>query len=190
MATGDRNETRLIGPSSLSATDAGLGAAVVASNFNWVIKQIILCNTSGTDRLVYLGVGGAATGGTSSSICRTGNSVLSLNPSAGYASSSITWQESPDSTTLVYATITGANTATYSTPSNTVNKKYRAIVTNGTTTCFQTSDFTLSYVNPIVRIDTTNNPRCGNGFVTMKAVATTSGANYVYQFNGDGSIRF
>lgn len=66
MATGDRNETRLIGPSALSATDAGLGAAVVGSNFNWVIKQIILTNTSGTDRLVYLGIGGAATGGTSS----------------------------------------------------------------------------------------------------------------------------
>ena len=77
MAVGDRNETRLIGPSQLSATDAGLGAAVVASNNNWVIKQIILCNTSGVDRLVYLGVGGAATGGITSRF-------ISALPIAGY----------------------------------------------------------------------------------------------------------
>jgi len=66
MAVGDRNETRLIGPSALSATDAGLGAAAVASNREHIIKQIILSNTSGTDRLVYLGIGGAATGGATS----------------------------------------------------------------------------------------------------------------------------
>ena len=66
MAVGDRVETRLIGPSQLSATDAGLGAAAVATSREHTIKQIILCNTSGTDRLVYLGIGGAATGGATS----------------------------------------------------------------------------------------------------------------------------
>ena len=66
MATGDRNETRLIGPSALSATDAGLGAAAVIANREHIIKQVILTNTSGTDRLVYLGIGGAATGGATS----------------------------------------------------------------------------------------------------------------------------
>ena len=66
MATGDRVETRLIGPSQLSDTDAGLGAAAVATSREHIIKQVILTNTSGTDRLVYLGIGGAATGGDTS----------------------------------------------------------------------------------------------------------------------------
>ncbi len=66
MATGDRKETRLIGPSQLTATDAGLGAAAVATSREHIIKQVILTNTSGTDRLVYLGIGGAATGGATS----------------------------------------------------------------------------------------------------------------------------
>ena len=57
MATGDRKETRLIGPSQLTATDAGLGAAAVATSREHIIKQVILTNTSGTDRLVYLGIG-------------------------------------------------------------------------------------------------------------------------------------
>jgi hypothetical protein len=66
MAVGDRVETRLVGPSQLTATDAGLGGAVVPSSSAWIIKQVILCNTSGIDRLVYLGIGGAATGGVTS----------------------------------------------------------------------------------------------------------------------------
>ena len=66
MATGDRKETRLIGPSQLSDTDAGLGSAVVPTSREHIIKQVILSNTSGTDRLVYLGIGGAATGGATS----------------------------------------------------------------------------------------------------------------------------
>jgi len=66
MATGDRKETRLIGPSQLTDTDAGLGTAAVATSREHIIKQIILSNTSGTDRLVYLGIGGAATGGATS----------------------------------------------------------------------------------------------------------------------------
>ena len=67
MATGDRVETRLIGPSQLANTDTALGSAAVATNREHIIKQIILNNTSGTDRLVYLGIGSnAATGGTAS----------------------------------------------------------------------------------------------------------------------------
>lgn len=65
MATGDRTEKRLIGPVTLSATDAALGSSITGT-YTWVLKQVILCNTAGTDRLVYLGVGtDSATGGTS-----------------------------------------------------------------------------------------------------------------------------
>lgn len=66
MASGDRVETRLVNPTALTATDAALGAAVVATGHAWVVKQVMLCNTSGTDRLVYLGIGNTVTGGTSS----------------------------------------------------------------------------------------------------------------------------
>lgn len=57
MAVGDRNETRLFGPSTLGASSAGLGSGVVPSGQVWVIKQMTLCNTGGTERLVYMGVG-------------------------------------------------------------------------------------------------------------------------------------
>ena len=66
MASGDRIETRLVNSTVLTNTDAALGAAAVAAGHVWVIKQIMLCNTSGIDRLVYLGVGTTVTGGTSS----------------------------------------------------------------------------------------------------------------------------
>lgn len=63
MAAGDRIEKRLLGPIQLSATDAALGSSI-SSAYTWVIKQIIICNTTGTDRLVYLGIGtDSATGG-------------------------------------------------------------------------------------------------------------------------------
>ena len=66
MASGDRVETRLVNPTALTATDAALGAAVVAAGHAWVVKQVMLCNTSGVDRLVYLGIGNTVTGGTAS----------------------------------------------------------------------------------------------------------------------------
>jgi len=59
MAVGDRTETRLVGPVQLTAVDAVVGAAVPASR-QWTVKQIIFCNTDGTERLVYLGIGGGA----------------------------------------------------------------------------------------------------------------------------------
>jgi len=60
MAVGDRTEKRLVGPVALTASNAAVGSAVPASR-NWVIKQFIICNTDGTDRLVYLAIGTAAT---------------------------------------------------------------------------------------------------------------------------------
>ena len=57
MAVGDRNETRFFGPSTLGASSAGLGTTAVPSGQTWIIKQMTICNTSGTDRLVYMGVG-------------------------------------------------------------------------------------------------------------------------------------
>ena len=62
MASGDRVETRLVGPVQLTASDAAVGSAV-ASGHVWVVKQIIFTNTTGTDRLIYMNIGTATTGG-------------------------------------------------------------------------------------------------------------------------------
>lgn len=55
MAVGDRTETRLVGPVSFATTAGAVGASV-AANRVWVIKQITICNTSGSEALVYLAV--------------------------------------------------------------------------------------------------------------------------------------
>lgn len=60
MAVGDRTEARLVGPVALTASNATVGSAVPASTA-WITKQIIVCNTDGSDRLVYLAIGSAAT---------------------------------------------------------------------------------------------------------------------------------
>lgn len=62
MAIGDRTEKRLVGPTTLGSTNAAVGIAVPASR-QWTVKQIVLCNTSGTERLVYMAIGTAATAG-------------------------------------------------------------------------------------------------------------------------------
>lgn len=60
MAVGDRTEKRLVGPVALTAANATVGSAVGASRV-WITKQVIICNTDGADRLVYLAIGTAAT---------------------------------------------------------------------------------------------------------------------------------
>lgn len=60
MAAGDRSETRLLGPQYLTASSAALGSSIT-STYTWVVKQVILCNTDGTDRLVYLSLGNDST---------------------------------------------------------------------------------------------------------------------------------
>jgi len=59
MAVGDRTERRLVGPVALSNTNSAVGSAV-SSGRVWVGKQIIICNTDGLERLVYLAIGNAA----------------------------------------------------------------------------------------------------------------------------------
>ena len=59
MAVGDRTEKRLGGPTQLGTTTTTIGTVPAARN--WVIKQIIICNTDTTDRTVTLSVGTAAT---------------------------------------------------------------------------------------------------------------------------------
>jgi len=79
MAVGDRTEKRLVGPVALTGSNAAVGSAVPASR-NWVIKQFIICNTDGTDRLVYLAIGSSDA---------PGNRLLSALPVA--AGDTLVW---------------------------------------------------------------------------------------------------
>lgn len=83
MAVGDRNETRLFGPATLGSSSAGLGSGVVPSGQSWIIKQMVICNTGGTERLVYLGIGDVAT---------ASNRFFSALPVAAY--DTIVWDTS------------------------------------------------------------------------------------------------
>lgn len=60
MASGDRVETRLVGPVALTNINATVGVEVPTGK-TWVAKQVILCNTANIDRLVYLAIGSADT---------------------------------------------------------------------------------------------------------------------------------
>lgn len=59
MAVGDRTEKRLGGPTQLGTSTTTIGT--VPSSRNWVIKQIIICNTDTVDRTISLAIGSAAT---------------------------------------------------------------------------------------------------------------------------------
>lgn len=61
MAVGDRNESRMVGPVALGTSNALVTGATVPASRQWIIKQITVCNTAGTEALVYLAIGSAAT---------------------------------------------------------------------------------------------------------------------------------
>jgi 2-phospho-L-lactate guanylyltransferase (CobY/MobA/RfbA family) len=59
MASGDRTESRLGGPTQLGTSTTTICTA--GSGITEVIKQIIICNTDTADRTVTLAIGSAAT---------------------------------------------------------------------------------------------------------------------------------
>jgi hypothetical protein len=59
MASGDRVEARLGGPTQLGTSTTTIATA--ASGYTEVIKQIIIANTDTVDRTVTLAIGSAAT---------------------------------------------------------------------------------------------------------------------------------
>ena len=59
MASGDRTESRLGGPTQLGTSTTTICTA--GTGITEVIKQIIICNTDTVDRTVTLAIGSAAT---------------------------------------------------------------------------------------------------------------------------------
>lgn len=72
MATGDRTEKRFIGPTALSTSNTNIGFP--STGFQWTTKQFVFTNTGGTEALIYVAIGSAAT---------ASNRVLSALPIAG-----------------------------------------------------------------------------------------------------------
>lgn len=77
MAVGDRNEARLNDASAVS-TQLGTTTTVVCtvpSGYQYVVKQVIMCNTDTQDRVLSLAIGSAAT---------VANRFVSFLPIAGF----------------------------------------------------------------------------------------------------------
>ena len=78
MAVGDRVEARL-NNSGASTTQLGTGTTTICtvpSGYNYIVKQVIICNTDTQDRLVSLAIGSAAVG-------QEANRFVSLLPIGG-----------------------------------------------------------------------------------------------------------
>ena len=69
MASGDRAESRLAGPTQLGTTTTTL--CTVTAGHTFIVKQIIICNTDTVDRTVTLAIGSAST---------TANRIMSTLP--------------------------------------------------------------------------------------------------------------
>jgi hypothetical protein len=76
MAVGDRNEARL-NNSGAASTQLGTSTTTVCtvpSGYQYIVKQVIMCNTDLQDRVISLAIGSAAT---------AANRFVSLLPIAG-----------------------------------------------------------------------------------------------------------
>ncbi|MFA6057633.1 MAG: T9SS type A sorting domain-containing protein [Taibaiella sp.] len=120
-----------------------------------------------------------------SPICVSGTAILALNPATGYGAATFQWQSSADNTT--FANISGATTATYTTPV-TSTTYYRAnIVNSAGVTCLGSVSDTVRVNNPLITA-TTPGARCGNGTVTLGAVASEGAINWYAASSGGSSL--
>lgn len=104
-------------------------------------------------------------------LCVSGTSMLKLMPQTGYAPNTIQWQDSPDG--ITYTDITGATGVSYTTPTLTANRFYRALIKSTGATLCQSPVKEVVVANPLI-ISKTDSFNCGPGTVTLQA---TIGAN-------------
>jgi len=110
--------------------------------------------------------------GAPDTVCVSGTTILTLNPSTGYAPNSIQWEESADGVT--YNGVTGATSATYTTPTLTNEHYYRAYVKSTHDTCqMPTKHIVVS--NPVLT-STADSFACGSGTVTLNAASEGNSA--------------
>jgi hypothetical protein len=100
-----------------------------------------------------------------------GTSQLSITPSTGYASGSLQWQSSSNNVT--FNNISGANSATYTTPTISSTTYYKIQAKDGVGVVCSEQSVTVEYNNPQIT-STTPNYRCGAGSVVLGATASGS----------------
>jgi hypothetical protein len=115
-----------------------------------------------------------------------GTSQLSITPSTGYASGSLQWQSSSNNVT--FNNISGANSATYTTPTITSTTYYKIQAKDEVGAVCSEQSVTVEYNNPQIT-STTPNYRCGAGSVVLGATASGSATvNWYENATGGTSI--
>jgi hypothetical protein len=135
------------------------------------------CAAVGTITMTVLpSLANTTVNGTPTFSCLSGASVMTLTPATGYGAGSIQWQSSTDN--VLFTDISGAATATYTSPVLTSSRYYRVTVKNGAgTVCFNTVSDTGVVYNPAVT-GTTPAERCGDGTLTLSATGVNPTLNW------------
>ena len=122
---------------------------------------------SNTDTVIITVMPAATVGGTPSSICVSGTSLLALTPSTGYGTGTIQWQQSATGLGGSYSDISLATTNTYTTPTINSTTWYGVQFKDGTgATCLLNPTLQLVVNNPQIT-GTPSGSRCGPGNVTL-----------------------
>lgn len=103
-------------------------------------------------------------------LCYTGTSVLALVPATGYGAATFQWQSSMNNTTFVDTNGTGT---TYTTPTLTSTRYYRAVIKNSAGAVCMSSVPDTVLVNTPAITGSTPATRCGPGSVNLSATANT-----------------
>ncbi|RYE23266.1 MAG: hypothetical protein EOP51_11090, partial [Sphingobacteriales bacterium] len=128
------------------------------------------------------------TSASTSNICVSGTSVISITPSTAvsYTNAAIQWQSSPDGSTG-WTDIASANGITYTTPTLTATAYYRAFVKNSAGgTCLTSGTAAITVNNPVI-ISTTPGSRCGTGTVNLSATGSAGATLSWYTASTGGS---
>lgn len=125
--------------------------------------------------LVYMVPGSPVVTPTSSSLCLSGSTLISLSPATGWGKCTFQWQNSSDG--ITFGSINGATSTTYTTPTITSTTYYRLLIRNDAGTICTTPQTTVTVYNPTL-ISATGATRCGTGTVTLTASATGGTVNW------------
>lgn len=174
---------------------SGASASTVYAKTTTAGTVIYTCNASnsttlcaGIDRDTVTTLPATVTAvATPTSICVSGNTTLTLNPSpSGFGAASYQWAMSTDNTT--FTDVASATSSSFTTPTLSSTRYYRVNIRNsaGSSCLNSVSDTALVY-NPTLT-SATGASRCGPGSVTLSASATDGTINWFAAATGGSSL--
>lgn len=166
---------------------------VYVRNVNGGVQQYIVnatntttqCTASDTITVTSFPATGTAIA-TPGELCVSGTATLTLTPTMTIPGMGIQWQTSDNNTTFTNVSSAG-NAASYTTPSITTTKYYRAVVSNGAVTCFNSTSDTVRVNNPVLS-SSNGASRCGAGTLTLSATANTGSVVTWYSTATGGTV--